>query len=158
MTNRTHAGLLVVVCAAALIGCDDARPTSPTATPASRPQQTPRPPSSVPGDAIEDVSLSGVVFEVTPAGRVPIEGARVFLSDDQDVLTDANGFFSFRPVWVCPCAYHPLVDAGVTVISVSKDGYGDPAWRPAVPGFNGSSWLTVAIDGDTRSDIDLVRQ
>ena len=102
MTNKRHAGFLLMVLAAELAGCNDAGATSPTAAALPQPTPTPAPPTpSGPGYAVADVTLSGVVFEMTPTGRVPIEGARVYLADDQDIGTDTNGFFSFRPVWVC---------------------------------------------------------
>jgi hypothetical protein len=53
--------------------------------------------------SVADVNLSGVVYEVTPMGRVPIEGDRVqsdyfHVFPTPDVVTDLNGFFSFRRV------------------------------------------------------------
>ena len=92
MTNRTHVVFLLIVLAVGLSGCNGAGPTSPTL-----PQQTPIPapapptPPSGPGYHVADVTLSGMVFEVTPTGRVPIDNVRVFLSDDQDLLTDQAG-------------------------------------------------------------------
>ena len=83
-----------------------------------------------------DVILSGVVYEVTPMGRVPIEGVRIqsdcfHVFPRPDVVTDSQGFFSFRPVWVCPCSWAPWVDAGITSIWVDKDGYEVPAGQQA---------------------------
>ena len=111
-------------------GCDDARSSSPTASSPVQPPPTPQP---TPGDAVADVTLSGVVFEMTPAGRVPVAGARVFLSDDQDMLTDASGFFSYTPVWVCPCRHHSWLAAGNTIIWAGKDGYDDMPGQPQLP-------------------------
>ena len=48
-----------------------------------------------------------------------------------DVVTDSEGFFSFRRVWVCPCSWAPWVDAGITSIWVDKEGYEVPAGQPA---------------------------
>jgi hypothetical protein len=104
------------------------------------------------------VTLSGVVYEVTPTGRVPIEGVGVFLSDEQDIGTDKNGLFTFRPVWVSPCKHHRWVAADNTIIWVGKDGYDDTPGRPALPGLNGPRWRVVAIYGDTRLEVQLVRR
>jgi hypothetical protein len=111
MTNSTHLRWLLLLLAAGLAGCDGAVPTSPTVPSAAVSQPLPTPTPGGPGYAVADVTLSGMVFEMTPTGRVPIEGARVFLSDDQDIATDSNGLFSFRPVWVCPCTYHSWATA-----------------------------------------------
>ena len=159
MTNRTHVVFLLIVLAVGLSGCNRAGPTSPTL-----PQQTPIPapapptPPSGPGYHVADVTLSGMVFEVTPTGRVPIDNVRVFLSDDLDILTDANGLFSFTPVWVCPCTYPPWLAADHTIISVTKDGYTDPPGQPELPAYKGNGWRDVPINGDTRIDIELVKR
>jgi len=172
MTNRTHSGFLALVFVAGLAGCESASPTSPTAPSRPQPQQTPRPTGSGPDTYnVADVILSGVVYEVTPIGRVPIEGVHV-LSDyfhvfpAPHVVTDSHGFFSFRPVWVCPCSWAPWVDAGITSIWVDKDGYEIPAGQPAsifgrrldpdvLPDYR---LRDVTINGDTRFDIELVRR
>ena len=104
-------------------------------------------------------------------GRVPIEGVRVLLDyfhvfPAPDVVTDSQGFFSFRPVWVCPCSWAPWVDAGITSIYVDKDGYEVPAGQPASvfgrrPGTDVPPDLRlrdVTINGETRFDIELVRR
>jgi len=73
--------------------------------------------------------------------------------------TDGNGFFSFRPVRVCPCWSSPSIPAGTTLLFIEKNGYDDPpglpesAFRPHGPGFR-----DVMIDGDTRVRIQLVRR
>jgi hypothetical protein len=83
-----------------------------------------------------------------------------------DAATDAQGFFSFRRVWVCPCSWAPWVDAGITAIWVDKDGYEAPAGQPAsvfhhplYPDARRDFQLRdVTINGDTRFDIELVRR
>jgi len=118
---------------------------------------------------VADVILSGVVYEVTPMGRVPIEGVRVqsdyfHVFPTPDAITDSQGFFSFRRVWVCACSWAPWVDAGITSIYVDKDGYEVPAGQPASmfdrrPGTDVPPDLRlrdVPINGDTRFDIQLV--
>ena len=137
MTNRTRTGLLLLVLGAGLAGCDGARAPGPTAP--STTQSTPTP-SPVAACSMPGVTLSGVVSEVTLTGSVPIEGARVFLSDDQDILTDSLGFFSFTSV--CP--------VGNTIIWVGKDGYDDSAAH--------AGWRVLTINGDTRLAITLVRR
>ena len=177
MTNRTLLGFLLVVIATGLAGCNGASPSSPTPT-STAPQQTPPPPSAPrPGGNgfdsyyVADMILSGVVYEMTPMGRVPIEG--VFIRSDwfhmfptPDVVTDSRGFFSFRPVWVCPCSLALWVDAGVTALWVDKDSYEAPAGEPTST-FNNRPGTTgppdrrlrdVTIKGDTRFDIELVRR
>ena len=177
MTNRTLLRFLLVVIATGLAGCNGASPSSPTA-PSTAPQQTPPPPSA-PRPAgngfdtyyVADVILSGVVYEMTPMGRVPIEGVLVrsdwfHMFPTPDVVTDSRGFFSFGPVWVCPCSVAPVVEAGITAIWVDKDGYEAPAGQPAsVFGYRLDPDVRpdlrlrdVTIDGDTRVDIELVRQ
>ena len=166
MTISTLTGFLLFVLAAGLSGCDAASPRSPTAP------VTPPPPQTT-GDTydVADVILSGVVYEVTPMGRVPIEGVRVqsdwwHMFPTPDAVTDSRGFFSFRPVWVCPCSLAPWVDAGITALWVNKVGYEAPAGQPASvfndrPGTTAppdSHLRDVTINGDTRFDIELVRR
>jgi hypothetical protein len=164
MANKTLTGFLLLVFAVELSGCDKARapgPTAPSAPPAA--PTAPTAPTAQPGPAflIADVTISGVVYEVTPAGEVPIEGVRIANGGGAPVLTetDGNGFFSFRPVRVCPCWSSPSIPAGTTLLFIEKNGYDDPpglpesAFRPHGPGFR-----DVMIDGDTRVRIQLVRR
>jgi hypothetical protein len=161
---------LLLVLAVGLAGCSGSSAPSPNA-PSAQPQQTP--PTSGGRDTyvVADVTLSGVVYEVTPMGRVPIEGVRVqsdyfHVLPTPDVVTDSQGFFSFRSIWVCPCSWAPLVDAGITAIWVDKDGYKAPAGQPAsVFGYRLDPDVLpdyrlrdVTIDGDTRIEIELVRR
>lgn len=172
MTNRMHPGLVVLVLAAGLAGCEGASSRSPTAPSTPQPQQAPRPTGSGPDTYhVADVTVSGVVYEVTSRGRVPIEGVLVrsdwfHMFPTADVVTDSRGFFSFRPVWVCPCSLAPWVDAGITAIWVDKDGYEAPAGEPTST-FNDRPGTTarpdrrlrdVTVNGDTRFDIELVRR
>lgn len=158
MTNRIHTGFLLVVLAAGLAGCDGARPRGPTAPSTLPPPQAP-PSSPIPHFLVADVTLSGVVFEVTATGRVPIEGVLVANGEGWSGLTDANGFFSFGPVWVCPCRVG-TGDPGTTSLWVGKDGYEDPAGQPAARagGLTGPGYRDVMIDGDTRVELQLVRR
>ena len=172
MTNKTHTGLLLLVLAAGLIGCDGVHPPGPSPLPTPQPQQPPGPAGSGRDTYnVANVILSGVVYEVTPMGRAPIEGVRVqsdyfHVFPTADVVTDSQGFFSFRPVWVCPCSWAPWVDAGTTSIWVEKDGFEVPAGQPASifgrrldPEVPPDRRLRdVTINGDTRFDIELVRR
>jgi len=171
MANRTHTGFLLVVLVAGLAGCERASP-SPTAPLTVLPQQPPGAAGSGRDTySVADVILSGVVYEVTPTGRVPIEGVHVqsdyfHVFPTPDAVTDSNGFFSFRRVWVCACSWAPWVDAGITSLYVDKDGYEAPAGQPTSifarrPGADVPADLRlrdVPIFGDTRFDIELVRR
>jgi hypothetical protein len=178
MTNRTPLGFLLVVLATGLAGCNGASPSSPTAPSTAQPQPTPRP-AETPRPAgngvdtyyVANVIVSGVVYEMTPMGRVPIEGVLVrsdyfHMFPTPDVVTDSRGFFSFTPVWVCPCSVAPVVKAGITAIWVDKDGYEAPAGQPAsVFGYRLDPDVRpdlrlrdVTIDGDARFDVELVKR
>jgi hypothetical protein len=108
-------------------------------------------------------SLSGVVFEMTPAGPLPVPGASVYCDECGEEghtwkTTDASGVYSFSGdiaggggVWVAP---------GVpTYLIVGKEGYKDPAglppnsYWPSMPGLR-----ELTMRGDTRFDIELVRR
>ena len=91
--------------------------------------------------------LSGLVYEMTAAGRVPIDGVVLYCdgcgSPDGHtfVTTDAEGLYSLS--WVLP---------GVTYLQViGKTGfkYAGPIQSLGIP---------VTIDGNTRLDIELVRR
>jgi hypothetical protein len=111
-----------------------------------------------------DVTLSGMVYEMTPTGRAPIKGVVLWSSEQAMVATDINGLFSVRPVWVCPCSWAPSVEPGTTSIQWGKDGYEDPAGQPVSIFYflpvltTGAGWRDVKIYGDTRLDIELVRR
>jgi hypothetical protein len=164
--------IALLLLAVSLVGCDRASSRSPTAPSTPQPQQAPRPTRSGSDTYhVADVIVSGVVYEETPTGRVPIEGVHV-LSDffhvlpAANVVTDSQGFFSFRRVWVCPCSWAPWVNAGITSLWVDKDGYQGPAGQPAsvfhhplYPDVRPDDRLRdVTINGDTRFDIQLVRR
>ena len=161
MDFRTSSRFLPVVMAIGLAACSGTSSSSPTGPSTIQPQPTPRPNDH--GEYVVDVILSGVVFEMTPAGRTPIAGVQFWSSEQAMGVTDANGVFRVRPVWVCPCEWAPLAEAGMTSIQVSKEGYEDPAGLPAlfspyaVPGVS-DGWRDVKINGDTRFDVELVRK
>lgn len=158
MTNRLRIGLLFFVLATGLAGCDGSRARDMIGPPLPPP---PPPRIGDPAFSVADVTVSGVVFEVTPSGRVPIEGVIVANGEGWGGLTDANGAFSFRPVWVCPCSAQPWVPAGTTFLWVEKDGYKNPpGQQPSVFGgyYAKSGAQDVTISGDTRIEIQLVRR
>lgn len=159
MTSKTHTGFLLMVLAVGLAGCSGDSATSPTA-PSAEPQQAPRLNPNGRGEYVVNATLSGVVYEVTPTGRVPIEGVVVWSSEQAMSTTDNRGSFSIRPVWVCPCPWAQSAEPGMTSIQSSKDGYGDPTGQPAsiFPDREGEGWRDVKIIGDTRVEIELVRQ
>jgi hypothetical protein len=139
MMHRQLSGILVLVFVAAVAGCDGASPVSPTFTRSS--------------PVMLDVTLSGMVFELTPSGRAPIEGVTLHCGacgaeTHAWAYTNSEGLYEFIGVWP---------DGGgspKTSISVGKDGFVDPPGLPTPdPG-----WRTVIVDGDTRFDIELVRQ
>ena len=159
MANGVKASV-VLMCAAMLGGCDRVDlPSAPSAIqPPAAAVALPSPRAPWPsGPFTAGVTLSGVVFEVTPAGRVPVEGAWVYceLCGEQThswSLTDAHGVYRFSGVWAL---------GGVpTSVWIGKDGFLDPLGlpQPTPPNPSGPGWREVRIEGDTRFDADIVRQ
>ena len=116
------------------------------------------PAASFPPGTLTGVSLSGVVYELTPTGRKPIARAIVYCelcSEETHALAtaDDNGFYNFSGdlatgggVWLSP---------GVpTSILV---GYYNPDFEDP-PGLPRRGWREVQINGNTRFDIELVRR
>ena len=163
MANRTLTGFLLFVLAAGLSGCDSARAPGPMAP---LPLPTAPTPPPAPIFLIADVTVSGVVYEKRGSEDVPIEGVSVGNGEGASrmvpQLTDANGFFTFRPVWVCPCAGNPgngPVPAGMTFLIIRKNGYEDPPGLPeSVFRPHDTGYRDVMIDGDTHVRMQLVRR
>ena len=167
MRHRTLVRGGVLVLALGLGGCggSDSPATPLTASPLP-PQAVvpaPGPPgSSFPPGYLTGVSLSGVVYELTPTGRTPIARAVVYCElcgaeTHTFAYADDNGFYHFSGdlargggVWVTPGVPTPIA-----VGYYNKD-YEDPPGLP--PSRNGPGWRDVLIDGDTRFDIELVRR
>jgi len=163
MRNKAFVGIALWVLAQGLSGCggtDAARaPLAPSqaALPPARPGPWPD------GYTLTGVSLSGVVYESTPTGRVPIPGARVYCelcgTETHTFTTaDASGFYIFPGdlasgggVWL---------SGRPTPVFVENRGYRDPTGLPPFPGVcpPGFSCREVLINGDTRFDIELVRR
>jgi hypothetical protein len=122
--------LVVVVTVAVLTWACGGSPVSPTSPSASLAPTTP----SAPASQLPNI-LSGVVFEVTPTGVMPIEGVQVEEYDrHQFSTTDANGFYRISGV-----------SAGRIGVGFEKEGYQ-------------SSRSTVTVNGDTRFDIQAIRR
>jgi hypothetical protein len=168
--SRTASGFLILSLVTALSACDGG--STPRAAILGPTSSTPTSPSPGPTATVglpylvDDVTVSGVVYEVTSSGEVPLQGVSISNGEGParmtPQLTDANGFFSFRPVWVCPCAGDPgngPVAAGMTALIVKKDGYTDPpglaesVFRP-----HDTGWRDVMIDGNTHVRLQLVRR
>jgi hypothetical protein len=99
----------------------------------------------------EGYILSGVVFEMTAAGPVPIESVEIYCDScgsptgHTSVHTDANGYYSLA--WA-KNGHHPLL--------VRKVGYGVLDSTDTVG--DGYGRITATVRGDTRFDIQLVKR
>ena len=102
-------------------------------------------------DRIVSYVLSGVVFEVTESGQVPIEGVELYCDGCGSpvghtfVLTDAAGLYSFS--WTLN---------GPNPLFVTKAGYAivDPSRML----LDREGRVKVTVNGDTRFDIQLERR
>jgi hypothetical protein len=121
-------------------------PTSPTAPPTAVVPPAPAP-QPVP---LMTYTLSGVVSELTAAGKVPAEGVQLYCdscgSPDGHTFTasDANGLYTF--VWAVN---------GVHRLLVWKDGYDVIDAQDWLA--DGTAVKNATVDGDTRFDIQIVR-
>lgn len=163
MNFRTMA--LTLTLTAGLAGCGGGNPAAPT----TAGQRTAPPPAAPPAGSpyavdatLTGVTLFGVVFETTPAGPAPISGVTVYCDACGEhghtwMRTDANGYYSFSGslesgggIWL---------SRDVTPLWVVREGYQDPPGLGRVPRLpSGPGWRAVTITGDTRFDIELVRQ
>ena len=89
---------------------------------------------------------------MTPTGRVPIEGVALYCelcgADTHSwAYTDSAGLYRFTGVWF---------DGRPTPVYIQKDGYAVPASTPPNP--SGSGYREVMVNGNTRFDVELVRQ
>jgi hypothetical protein len=166
MRHRTLVIGGVLVLALGWGGCggsdSPATPLTPSPLPPQAVVPAPAPGSGFPPGQLTGVSLSGVVYELTPTGRTPIPQAYVYceLCSEQThmfVLADDNGFYHFSGdlangggVWLTPG-----IPTDIAVGGYNKD-YEDPPGLPL--SRRGAGWREVLIDGDTRLDIELVRR
>lgn len=176
MTRRTIVGLVLVLLAQGVSSCSGSEGSEVVPLP-SAPSSVPQPAPAAPCVAPETfygcaytrrgVSLTGVVYEVTPTGPVGIAGAGVYC-EACGVMThtwtaaDANGVYRFSGdlatgggVW--------LSSGFLTAILVQHAAYQDPPGLPPLRGPmfhipDGPGWREVLIDGDTRFDIQLARR
>jgi hypothetical protein len=82
-------------------------------------------------------TLSGVVTEMTPTERAPVQGALVYRGVQggwQEATTDRNGFYKIQGLY-----------DGSSEVVVYKDGFQ-------------TNTRNASIEGDTRLDIELVRR
>jgi hypothetical protein len=87
-------------------------------------------------------TISGVTFEITPSGRLPVEGVYVTGPWDYPVFTNRDGAFSLSVCGASPCVFH---NGDLFTAYVSKDGY-----QPAT--------VLATVNGDTQLDIQLLRR
>jgi hypothetical protein len=155
-------GVLVLNLGLAGCGGPGASPTPLSSSPL--PQQATVPTAArFPPGTLTGVSLSGVVYELTPAGRKPISGALVYCElCGQETHTwataDDNGAYLFSGdlatgggVWLIPGVATPIAVGGWF-----NNDFEDPPGLPAL--FPGPGWRAVQMDGDTRFDVELVRR
>lgn len=76
--------------------CSPANPAGPSAAQAKPAGGTPADPAAPPIQPAQLIAVSGVVFEVGPAGRVPIKNAYVEACGYASAETDANGLFTIE--------------------------------------------------------------
>ena len=179
MTCRTVAPLILLLLAHGTLACSGSGGSAslplPAAPSAVSPPAPPAPaapciaPETFYGCSYTRVgaSLSGMVYEVTPAGPVGIPGAYVYceacgLITHTWATADASGVYRFSGdlatgggIWLSP--------GFLTAIAVQHKGYQDPPGLPPLRGPlfhipSGPGWREVSIEGDTRFDIELVRQ
>ena len=102
-------------------------------------------------ERIQTYVLSGVVFEITDAGRVPLEGVELYCdscgSPDGHayVYTNADGVYSLE--WTAN---------GVHALFVSKAGY--EIFDPTGTLRDAIGRISATVRGDTRFDVQLARR
>lgn len=143
-TRLSPIGVLVLGCSLAACGSGNSvpfsSPISPSPTPTAAP---PSPPTAY--------TLSGLVFESTASGRVPVEGVHVYCDGcgsplgHTSVFTAADGLYSFG--W----AYNSTLP-----LLVQKDGYTVVGAIAVLS--NGMARRMVTINGDTQFDIEVIRR
>ena len=95
-------------------------------------------------------TVSGIVYEVTANGRVPVPDVEVYCDDcgHEFSFTEANGEYTFSPP-----------PGGDTLLLVAKPGYSLPRPDWTDPNPTPQGWLggvNVFVDGNTRFDIEIV--
>ena len=159
MRHRTDLLRGAVMLAFSLAGCGGASYPPATLPPSPTPLVSPTPW----GGTLRNVGVSGVVYELTATGRVPIPKAYVYCEACSAAthmfnIADENGFYQFSGdvasgggVWV-----NPGLPTEIYVGTIYNPNFKDP---PGVtPSRRGAGYREVMIDGDTRFDIELVRR
>ena len=134
--------------AASLVGCG-----SGTSVPFSTPVSASPAPPPVAAPAVPPTAhtLSGLVFESTATGRVPVQGVHVYCDGcgspvgHTSFFTAGDGLYSFG--W----AYD-----GTMPLLVQREGYTVVGAVDVLS--NGMSRRSVTINGDTQFDIELIRR
>jgi hypothetical protein len=156
MRTRIVAGGVVLVLALGFAGCGGSASPATPLTPSPQPTASPAPTAPTP---IGNNVLSGVVFEVAPTGRTPLEGVTVYLltcgawncpiavTADFSVQTDQDGRYQIAGVY----------SGNLNFLWVRNETY--DLVNPMPPGTcpDGCDRV-VTVSGDTRLDIDLVRR
>ena len=120
--------------------CEGRTPVSPS-----------RPPADVTTPSSVTYVLSGVVFEITDAGRVPLEGVELYCDScgspdgHTSVRTNGNGFYSLA--WTTN---------GVHALFVTKAGY--EIFDPTGTRRDAIGRISATVRGDTVFDVQLVRR
>ena len=151
--TRASAVVTALVLATLILGCSDDTAPSPVAPTPPQTPSTPTPPSPA-----TIYTLSGVVFEVTSAGNIPVEGVTVYCDPcgppegHSFRSTGADGLYSFDGAGG--------VGVGSIMLFLSKRGYVLPN-QPDISGPNGDGYMggvTVRVTGDTRYNIEIVKK
>lgn len=161
-TIRMRRAIASLVLSQTLSGCGSSARVPSAPSLASAPVVVTPGPVAPSGSVLADATLSGTVYELVgdpPGQRRGIEGVSVYCepcgeSTHNFADTDANGAYVFpHGVWTEGRPGFP------TRVFVKKDGYRDPPNLPKITSSNpsGSGWREVVINGDTRFDIELVR-
>ncbi len=157
-------GVSALVCSF-VSGCSGTVTPVPTSPSSVSPPQAAGPSRSgyAIGYSLNAVSLSGVVYEVTASGRVPLAGVLVYCDacgafGHSWVTTGPDGEYGFGGdiaagggVWLSNAA---------TPLHASKPGYDDPGGLPPLMMrvTDPAGWREVKVEGHTRFDIELVRR
>lgn len=142
---RRSARVFLLLLAVALTACDRASPSSP-------PAPTPLPPASPPAPLTGPYVLTGLIFELTPAGPVPVADAEVEVavcpgqSHDNYAHSRTDPAGTYRAAGMCP---------GTTYLWVGKSGY--RVNRKDMAQCDGDC-VYVYLTQDTRLDVELIRE
>ena len=151
--RRASAVVAAMVLATLVLACSDDTTPNPIAPTLPQTPSTPTPPSPP-----SIYTLAGVVFEMTSAGNIPVEGVTVYCDPCGPPIghssreTGADGVYSFDGAGG--------VAAGGIQLLLHKRGYVLPN-QPDMSGPSGDSWMgivTVTVAGDTRFNIGIIRK